>query len=200
MTDTNYKPIAIKGFDKNMKCNGFQFEEGKTYDHGRPAVLCREGFHYVTQPIDVFWYKAPAESLYHIVEVEESTGPQPGGDSKEAARVMRVGARIELPALIKAQIDFVFANVKKSKVKSKNTTEPNSLATNSGDYGASTNSGHGGASTNSGQYGASTNSGNYGASTNSGHGGASTNSGHGGASTNSGHYGASTNSGDYGAS
>ncbi len=142
---------GYKGFSKDMTAHGgFQYKEGERYEQDAPAALCGQGFHYVTQPIHVFQYFPPATSVYHLVEARDSTGPAEGGDSKEAARVIEIGAKIELPVLIKAQIDFVFKNVKKSKAKSKNTTEPCAIATNSGYCGASTNSGDGGVAVNVG--------------------------------------------------
>ena len=35
---------AYKGFNKDMTCRGFQFEEGKTYEE-KEARLCEKGFH-----------------------------------------------------------------------------------------------------------------------------------------------------------
>ena len=61
---------AFKGFDKDMKCRGFQFEEGKTY-HEDKAVLCNKGFHACERPLDVFNYYRPGErSIYREVELE----------------------------------------------------------------------------------------------------------------------------------
>lgn len=52
---------AYKGFDKNMRCRGFQFEEGKTYE-AEKAKLCEWGFHACLRPLDVFYHYAPANS------------------------------------------------------------------------------------------------------------------------------------------
>lgn len=35
---------AYKGFNKDMTCRGFQFEEGKTYET-ETAKMCESGFH-----------------------------------------------------------------------------------------------------------------------------------------------------------
>ena len=54
---------AYKGFNKDMTCRGFQFEEGKTYEEEN-AELCNKGFHACLAPIDVLKYYAPASSVY----------------------------------------------------------------------------------------------------------------------------------------
>ena len=66
---------AYKGFDKDMKCRGFQYEEGKTYETDE-AELCKSGFHACESPLDCFRYYEPAKSVYHEVELDatEETG------------------------------------------------------------------------------------------------------------------------------
>jgi hypothetical protein len=197
---------AIKGFNPDLTCRGFQFAEGQTYEHDGPVSLCHSGFHAVTQPIDVLRYYPPTRSIYHEVDLEETVGPD-GDDSKVAARVIKIGVKVELPALIKAQVDFVFAHAKKPTAGGVSKADhgcavaktENGAATASGDYGAATASGRSGAATASGDYGAATASGDYGAATASGDYGAATASGYYGAATASGDYGAATASGDYGA-
>ncbi|WP_440711809.1 DUF7666 domain-containing protein, partial [Herbiconiux sp. YIM B11900] len=144
MTTPTKTITAFKGFDQNLQCRGFQYVEGETYTQEGPAVLCGTGFHAVTQPIDVLRYYPPSRSIYHRVELAEVTGPRTGEneDSKVAGRSIKIGASISLPALIKAQVEFVFANshpVKGATTKAQNgqagTDEVNGAATASGDSG-----------------------------------------------------------------
>ena len=68
----NDKIIAYKGFTSNMRCRGYQFEEGKEYDCSKDEdiELCRVGFHACTDPIDCFTYYLPNNnSIYHKVEL-----------------------------------------------------------------------------------------------------------------------------------
>lgn len=61
---------AYKGFNVDMTCHGFQFEEGKTYEHEGEVKLCESGFHACEDPLDIFGYYAPSGSEFHEVELE----------------------------------------------------------------------------------------------------------------------------------
>ena len=61
---------AYKGFDKDLKCRGFQYEIGKEYEEPK-ADLCACGFHACENPIDVFGYYHPADSRYCEVEISD---------------------------------------------------------------------------------------------------------------------------------
>ena len=98
--------IAYKGFDKDMKCRGFQYEEGKTY-HMPGAVLCKEGAHACTMPLDVLGYYLPGDgSIYRMVELDEVCDEK-SNDSKVCAKTIKIGAEIGIPGLVEAQIAWV---------------------------------------------------------------------------------------------
>ena len=171
---------AYKGFDKDLKCRGFQFEVGKEYTE-KKASLCDCGFHACESPLDVLSYYGPAESRFCEVDIDDN-GQRQNDDSKVCGKTIKIGAEIGLPGLIKAHVEYV-----KSKIEN---TE-----SNTGDCSASTNTGYKSASTNTGDCSASTNTGDYSASTNTGYKSASTNTGDCSASTNTGDYSASEVSG-----
>lgn len=52
------KIIAYKGFDKDLKCRGFQYEVGKEYElpEGVEPELCKQGFHACESPLNVLDY------------------------------------------------------------------------------------------------------------------------------------------------
>jgi hypothetical protein len=45
-----------KCFDKDLKCRGFQFEVGKTYEQSGDVVLCQNGFHFHENGSHLFGY------------------------------------------------------------------------------------------------------------------------------------------------
>jgi hypothetical protein len=50
------KHIGYKAFDKDLKCRGFQFEIGKTYEINGTLTICKNGFHFCKKLSDVFNY------------------------------------------------------------------------------------------------------------------------------------------------
>ena len=135
---------AYKGFNKDMTCRGFQFEEGKTYVE-ETASLCNSGFHACEKPLDVFNYYAPADSVYHEVELED-VDPRREKDSKVCAKRIKIGAKLSIADLVKADVEYTLSKIDRTKVQ-EGTTGNCSASTNTGDYSASTNTGYCSAST-----------------------------------------------------
>ena len=102
---------AYKGFNKDMTCRGFQFEEGKTYQEDT-ANLCESGFHACENPLDCFRYYAPTNSVYHEVELDEVDKTRSEDDSKRCGKIIKIGANLDIIGIVKATFDFVY---KKSK-------------------------------------------------------------------------------------
>ena len=97
--------VYYKGFNKDMTCRGFQFEEGKTYEEPE-AKLCEKGFHACENPLDCFRYYAPTESVYHVVELEDVQDKK-SDDSKVCAKKISVGARLDVAGIVKAHFEYV---------------------------------------------------------------------------------------------
>lgn len=146
---------SYKAFDRNMKCRGFQYAEGRTYEEPE-AVLCEKGFHACTMPIDVLGYYAPGDgSIYREVELEGVQCEQ-DGDSKVCAKKITIGAELGIAGLVKAQIEWVkeqsFFDEKIKKAKTATGHQGASCAT--GIRGAACATDHQGTSCATGDQGA----------------------------------------------
>ena len=147
---------AYKGFNKDMTCRDFQYEEGKEYVTEK-AEACECGFHACEYPLDVFSYYPPGTSVYH--EVEQSGKLERTESDKVASTKIKIGARIDIAGIVKAAISYI-----KERITNENNAEPGKAAT-AGDRGAAT-AGDRGAAT-AGNRGAAT-AGSYGAATSKG--------------------------------
>jgi hypothetical protein len=187
------KMIGYKGFDKDMKCQGFQFEVGKTYTHDGEVKLCSSGFHFCENPLDIFGYYCPADGKFHKVEAD-NVSEKTGDDSKHVAGRLHIGAELSLNSLIQLGVKFILDKVDFKKAPATNAGY-RSAATNTGDSSAATNTGYRSAATNTGNSSAATNTGNSSAATNTGDRSAATNTGDKSAATNTGDSSAATNTG-----
>ena len=200
---------GYKGFDKDLKCRGFQYETGKEYSTDK-AVACKTGFHYCENPMDVLGFYPPCDdsgNLNRFCDVEGSGDFDKSESDKLCCTHLKVKAEIGLNGLIKAGVQFILSRVKWKDNKDANTgnhsaatnTGYQSAATNTGYYSAATNTGDRSAATNTGDRSAATNTGNYSAATNTGDHSAATNTGNHSAATNTGDRSAATNTGNYSA-
>lgn len=128
--------MNYKGFDKDLKCRGFQYEIGKEYECAA-AVACETGFHACERPLDVFSYYPPAFSRYCEVEQSGKTDAN-SNDSKVASTKIKIGAEIGIPGLVKAQIEYVKAHTTMEHTDPKAATAGYSGAATAGDFGAAT--------------------------------------------------------------
>jgi hypothetical protein len=97
---------SYKGFDKDLKCRGFQFEIGKEYEEPK-AKACSYGFHACEMPIEVLCYYEPGK-MSRYCEVEQSGEiSRHIDDSKVASSKIKIGAEIGIPGLVKAQFEYV---------------------------------------------------------------------------------------------
>ena len=102
---------AYKGFNKDMTCRGYQFEEGKTYEEPE-AKLCKSGFHACENPLDCFSYYSPANSVFHEVELEE-VSEERQEDSKVCAKRITIGAQLDIAGIVKAHFEYVTSRCEK---------------------------------------------------------------------------------------
>ena len=172
---------AYKGFDKDLKCRGFQYEVGKEYETEN-AKLCDTGFHACENPLNTLSYYKPGDSRY--CEVELDATEERGDDSKRVGKHVKIETEIGLKGLIEAGVKFVFD-------KCEGATEQ----TASGEYGNAAASGWSGNAAASGRYGNAAASGWYGNAAASGWSGNAAASGWSGNAAASGRYGNAAASG-----
>ena len=97
---------AYKGFDKDLKCRGFQYEIGKEYEEEK-ASACNCGFHACEMPIEVLEYYEPGKQSRYCEVEQDGELSRNGEDTKVASTKIKIGAEIGIPGLVKAQIEYV---------------------------------------------------------------------------------------------
>ena len=128
------KIIAYKGFDKDFKCRGFQYEVGNTYETDDDIACCNRGFHACESPMEVFDYYDMLTSRF--AEVEQS-----GKIDKEAASTKTCSSRIKIKAelkladIINLGVEWLKEITSPSKIEANNTS-------NDGDYAKIGSSGY----------------------------------------------------------
>ena len=185
---------AFKGFNKDLTCRGYQYEEGKEF-HTERAECCDTGFHACEYPLDCFGYYDPAHSVFHEVELSGEMDKS-RDNTKVCATDIKIGARLSIAGLVKMAIDFTMSKVNKEA----GSDERHGFASATGNCGASSATGNCGASSATGNCGASSATGYKGASSATGYKGASSATGDYGASSATGNCGASSATGYKGAS
>ena len=131
---------AYKGFNRDMTCRGFQFEEGKTYEEDR-AELCEAGFHACENPMDCMGYYNPAESVYHEVELDD-VSPERKDDTNVCGKKIRIGARISIPKFVELSIQYMKEHCSDGGKKKSSNTGYRSMASNTGDQSMANNTGY----------------------------------------------------------
>ncbi|EJI5496485.1 hypothetical protein NFH34_001391 [Salmonella enterica] len=150
--------VTFKGFNKDLKCRGFQFAIGETFHHDGKVEACGSGFHACECPFDVFSYYPPAESRYAETISFGITDREEIGDTKIASASITIKAELTLPQFIQRGIEWIWSKIDKS-LEQQIMTGDQSAATNTGDQSAATNTGYRSAATNTGDQSAATNTG-----------------------------------------
>ena len=193
---------AYKGFDRDLKCRGFQYEIGKEYEE-KEAEACEKGFHACENPLEVFRYYPPCDGNRYCEVEQDGELSKHDGDSKVASTKIKIGVELGLKGLIQAGVSFILDKVNWKADAATNTDAQSaavnlgyrSAATNTGDLSAAMNTGDRSAAVSTGDYSAVVNSGDYSAAMNTGYRSAAVNSGIQSAAVNSGFQSAAVNSG-----
>ncbi len=140
---------AYKGFNKDMTCRGFQFEEGKEYEEKGEIGVCNNGFHACEYPLDCLSYYEPSKSVYHEVELDGEISKQKDGyDTKVASSKIKIGAELSIAGLVAASFEYVkeradktISNHSKADKKLNSATGYGSANSATGDWSANSATG-----------------------------------------------------------
>lgn len=115
---------GYKGFDKDLRCLGFQYEVGKEYECEK-AVACEEGFHFCENPLDVFKFYPPSTSKgpNRFCEVEGSGDfDRDDAGDKICCTKIKIIRELSLRKLVEKGVNFLLADTEHNNYKvGKNT-------------------------------------------------------------------------------
>ena len=132
---------GYKGFNPDMTCMDFQYEEGKDYEEAGDIIACSNGFHFCLHPLDVFAYYPPARvgmNKFHEVEGTGDMGVDTD-DTKIACSKIHIGAELSIKSIVDAAVKFTFEKCKWEKGKT--ATGDQGAASATGDRGAASATG-----------------------------------------------------------
>ena len=158
---------GYKGFDKNLKCRGYQFEIGKTFKEKEKPMCCNNGFHFCEYPLDVFGYYAPSDSRFCEVEALGDIDKEEE-NTKIATNKIKIGAEINFESLTKAAINFIYERVNKEETEESTKNKDNSIASNTGDSSVASNTGYSSVASNTGYRSVASNTGDRSVASNTG--------------------------------
>ena len=150
--------VAYKGFDKDLKCRGFQYEVGKEYEEP-DAKACEKGFHACEMPLDVLYYYEPGKQSRYCVVEQSGVISKHSDDSKVASSKIKIGAEIGIPGLVKAQIEYVREKTEPSGKH--HATGYRSANSATGEWSANSATGYGSANSATGEWSANSATGDW---------------------------------------
>ena len=111
---------GYKAFEKGLICNPtgnnpFQYAENTVFEQEQEANICNSGFHFCKNPLDVLDYYPLIDSngdLTEFAEVEALDDCKTDDNKKFCTKKIKIGARISLPAFIKASFSVAYENIK----------------------------------------------------------------------------------------
>ena len=129
---------GYKAFEKGLVCKGKQYAENTIFEEEN-AKVCECGMHFCENPLDVLDYYPLIDNngeLTEFAEVEALDEVLTDDNKKYCTKKLKIGAKLDLPAFVKASIDFQFEKtpVEKTIKKSKSASGDSSKLAASGDY------------------------------------------------------------------
>jgi hypothetical protein len=103
---------GYKGFDEKMQCRELQYKENAIFEMEGDIELCKTGFHFCLNPLDVLRYYSPIKSVFATVTALGKTKTKEKEDTKVVTDKIQINAKIDLKSLIKLGVEFIMENSK----------------------------------------------------------------------------------------
>lgn len=202
--------IGYKGFDKNLRCRGKQYEVGKEY-HEDKVLICNRGLHFVTDPSDLFTYYPPSkDNRFCIIEAWGDVDSN-NNDSKHCASDLFILKELPIAELTEEIATYRVTHLKNESsnigdhslvsnaksFSSASSTDSHSIAYNIGVYSSSSNTGSCSLASNAGGSSSSSNTGHKSSASNSGYKSSASNTGLYSLASNTGGRSLACNTGDH---
>ena len=110
------KIITYKGFDKNLKCRGLQYEVGKEYEMDGDIKCCERGFHACESPLEVFDHYDMLNSRFAKVEQSGEIDKEEN-TTKVCSSKIKVKAELKLADIIDLGVEWIKDVTSPSKLK-----------------------------------------------------------------------------------
>lgn len=160
---------SYKGFDKNLRCRGFQYKIGGIYEMDGKIKMCNRGFHACESPFDVFDYYTMIDSRFCEVEQDGNISKEDRG-TKICSSKIKIKAELKLAGMINLGVEWLKEITSPEKIKTSikdNSSGNYAKIGSSGDEAQIGSSGYGvkiGSSGNDAQIGSSGNNAQIGSS------------------------------------
>ena len=158
------KIIAYKGFDKSLKCRGFQYEVGKEYEMDGRITCCERGFHACESPLEVFDHYDMLNSRFAVVEQSGEIDKEEN-TTKVCSSKIKIKAELNLADIVKLGVEWIKDVTSPAKQKKETDLNDNgdyyAQIGSSGDYAKIGSSGNSAQIGSSGNYAKIGSSGDY---------------------------------------
>ena len=128
---------SYKGFDKNLRCRGFQYKIGGIYEMDGKIEMCNRGFHACESPFDVFDYYTMIDSRFCEVEQDGNISKWDRG-TKICSSKIKIKAELKLADMINLGVEWLkeITSPKKIKTSIKDNSSGDGAQIGSSGYGA----------------------------------------------------------------
>ena len=113
---------SYKGFDKDLKCRGFQYEVGKEYEIKDGIEICSKGFHACESPLKVFDYYDMLNSRFCEVE-QEGEIQREANTTKICSSKISIKAELKLSDMINLGVEWIKENTNPLNIKIDNISD-----------------------------------------------------------------------------